>query len=403
MCRISYVVCRMSGDIFSIRMPIAGSKKYTSHRIIRMSAEPRSRRAVARIVRLRALLKDLQLDGLLVTGIHNVRYLSGFTGSSALCLVTGREALFYTDFRYRLQAEQEVREFDVTTVPGGKIFEAAGRASRRLRLVRIGFEEERLSVADHRRLRRVLPPSVRLVALPSPVETLRRRKERGEVRLLARLARLADGILRDVIFGVAPGTTEADIAVKIDRLARIAGCDGVSFPPIIASGARGAMPHHRSSGCRLPRCGPLVIDLGVRGGGYNSDLTRTFHLGRVTRRFRETYSAVLEAQQVALKAIRPGAVAGDVDKAARDVISAAGYGEMFGHGLGHGIGMEVHEAPRLGPGSGDVLEEGMVVTVEPGIYVQGWGGVRIEDMVLVVKGGCRLLTSSPKAMGDILK
>lgn len=350
--------------------------------------------------RLLALCAARGLDGFLVSSLPSIRYLSGFTGSSAACLVTGAGCFFFTDFRYELQAGREVKGFTIERVAEGGLFAAVAQKAVGTGCARLGFDAEAVTYAKYRRLEDALQGGCRCVAAPRLVENLRMVKDRKESLLLARLARMADGVLAACRESITPDSTERGIARLIEGLGREAGADGLSFPSIVASGNSSAMPHYRPGRGRVHARGPLLVDFGLSLDGYSSDLTRTFHLGRVARRYREIYAAVLEAQHVAIKMIRPGVKAGDVDRAARGYISAAGYGDCFGHGLGHGIGLEVHEQPRIGPGAADVLEEGMIFTVEPGIYIPGWGGVRIEDMVLVGKNGCRVLTSSAKAIGD---
>jgi len=353
-----------------------------------------------RLKKLLALLESHGLEALFVTSIPNIRYLTGFTGSSASCLISSAGCHFFTDFRYQLQARGEVRGFDVVTVAARELFSRLAARVRGLNLTQLGFEPASLSYESYRELKRALSGVCRLCPSGAMVERLRMVKGTEEVSLIRRLARMTDDILSSCLVEIRAGMTEREVETRLECSARKAGADELAFRPIVASGSRAAMPHYRSGRGRLIRGEPLLIDFGIEGGGYNSDLTRTFQLGKLTKQYREIYGAVLEAQRLALKAIRPGAAASSVDACARGYIASRGFGRYFGHGLGHGLGIEVHEAPRLNRESRDTLEAGMVCTVEPGIYVPGWGGVRIEDMVLVEAGGCRVLTSSAKGIEE---
>jgi Xaa-Pro aminopeptidase len=350
--------------------------------------------------RLLRLLGSEGLEALFLTSIPNIRYLTGFTGSSAACLISPEGCRFFTDFRYRLQAREEIRGFKVVMVGARELFPRLAAEIRRLKIRRLGFEPASLSYNAYRGLRRALAGVCKLAPAPAMVERLRMVKDREEIAIISRLACASDEILSLCIDEIGAGITEREVGAILECIAIKAGAEGMGFRPIVASGPRSAMPHYRPGCGRLKKGEPLLIDFGIEGGGYNSDLTRTFQLGRLTKRYREIYGVVLEAQRVALKAIRPGITASSVDKCAREYIASQGFGNCFGHGLGHGIGIEVHEAPRLNHESRQIFEEGMVFTIEPGIYVPGWGGVRIEDMVLVEADGCRVLTSSAKGIEE---
>ncbi|MDD5556210.1 MAG: Xaa-Pro peptidase family protein [bacterium] len=357
-------------------------------------------RRADRLGRLLALLRAERLDGLLVTSIPNIRYLTGFTGSAAHLAVAPRRTLLLTDSRYGLQASREAGRIRVRVVEAGGLPAAVGEWARAAGAGRLGFEADVLSWGAHRRVRRALPRGCALVPAAAPVERLRVVKDRGELRALRRAARIADRVMAAAAALLRPGMTEEAAAAAIERIARERGAEGTAFRPIVACGPAGAMPHHRPGPARLVPGRPIIVDLGVRVGGYNSDLTRTFILGRLTPRYREVFEAVREAQRAALQEIREGAEACRVDAAARAALAARGFGRSFGHALGHGVGLEVHEAPRIGGESAARLLEGMVCTVEPGVYLPGWGGVRIEDMVLVGPRGCAELTSSPKGITE---
>jgi Xaa-Pro aminopeptidase len=353
-----------------------------------------------RLKKLLAFLESNRLDGLFVTSIPNIRYLSGFTGSSARCLVSSRSCLLFTDSRYRLQARGEVQGFSVATIGARGLFPLLGARVRGLGLSRLGFEPGSLSYGYYRELKRALSGVCRLYPAGATVERLRMIKDKEEIAMIRLLARMTDDVLSACRGEIRAGMTEREVEERLEYSARASRAETMAFRPIVASGSNAAMPHHRSGRSRLGAGKPLLIDFGLQEAGYNSDLTRTFQLGRLTKRYREIYETVLEAQQLALKEIRPGAEASSVDASAREHIASRGFKRCFGHGLGHGIGLEAHEAPRLNCGSREKLEAGMVCTVEPGIYIPGWGGVRIEDMVLVEAGGCRVLTSSAKGIED---
>jgi Xaa-Pro aminopeptidase/Xaa-Pro dipeptidase len=347
-----------------------------------------------------ALLESEGLEAIFLTSIPNIRYLTGFTGSSAGCLISPAGCRFFTDFRYRLQAREEIRGLKVVTVGAREMFARLAAHVRSLKIAQLGFEPASLSYESYRGLRRALLGTCKLNPAGAMVERLRMLKDSEEIALIRQLARMSDKILSSCIDEIGAGMTEREVGMLLECIAGKAGAEGMAFRPIIASGPRSAMPHYRSGRVRLKKGAPLLIDFGIERGGYNSDLTRTFQLGRLTKRYREIYGVVLEAQQVALKAIRPGVTAFSVDARAREYIASRGFGSRFGHGLGHGVGIEVHEAPRINHEGRQTLEAGMVFTIEPGIYVPGWGGVRIEDMVLVEADGCRVLTSSAKGIEE---
>ena len=353
-----------------------------------------------RLKHLLALLESEGLEALFLTSLPNIRYVTGFTGSSAGCLISPAGCRFFTDFRYRLQAREEIRGFKVVMVGARELFPRLAAQVRSLNITRLGFEPAAVSYEAYRGLRRALSGICKLTPAPAMVERLRMFKDGGEISLISRLARMSDDILSSCLDEIGAGMTEREVGTLLERIAREAGAEGMAFHPIIASGPRSAMPHYKSGRGRLKRGEQLLVDFGIERDGYNSDLTRTFQLGRLTKRYREIYGVVLEAQRIALKAIRPGIAAFSIDACARDYIASRGFGSCFGHGLGHGIGIEVHEAPRISRESRQTLEAGMVFSIEPGIYVPGWGGVRIEDMVLVVAGGCRVLTSSAKGIEE---
>jgi len=355
-----------------------------------------------RLNRLLSLMGRQGLDGVFIGSLPNIFYLSGFTGSSAFCLVTARRRILLTDSRYSLQAAREAPDFEVITVEGRELFPSLREQVLRLKLKSLGFEAHAVTYAIYRRLKNAVGGIARLRAAPPLLEKIRMVKSGAEIRRLKKLARMTDLVLGRCISGVKKNLEERELSDMLRGAAAEAGGAELAFKPIVAFGANAAMPHHRPSRRRLAGAGPVIVDFGISSRGYNSDLTRTFHWGRVTARYRKIYDIVLKAQQLALQAIKPGVAAPVVDARAREYIASRGFGRMFGHSLGHGVGVQIHEAPRLSSESNDILEEGMVFTVEPGIYVPGWGGVRIEDMVLVERDGYSLLTSSSKGIGESL-
>lgn len=350
-----------------------------------------SRAIPSRLSDLRRKLGKERLSALLVTGLPNVRYLTGFSGSAGALLVDRREAHFLTDFRYRLQAGREVQGCRIVELRGS-LPESLAALLKKKRCRRVGFESRYISWALGRDLAAALP-GVELVATEGKVETLRTIKDAGEITLLRRAVRTAGEAYKRAA-RVLAGRTEEEVAAGLEVAMRLGGAEAVAFPPIVAAGRQGALPHATPGKRKIGGGALVIIDFGARFRGYHSDITRTRLPGRRGRKAANLYRIVAEAQRRAIAAVRPGVQARAVDEAARAVIREAGFGDCFGHGVGHGVGLEVHEGPTVSPRSGDVLQEGMVFTVEPGIYVENFGGVRIEDMVLVTQSGCEVLTRS---------
>lgn len=347
--------------------------------------------------RLAALLRTRALDALVVTGLVNVRYLTGFTGSNGLAVVGVDGARrFVTDFRYETQAEQEVAGFE--RVIGARDLLGSVADALPDGEVRLGYEDGALSVRQRERLRSVLPDRVTLLPAGDLVEELRLVKAPDEVERIRAAARLADRALEAVLADGLVGRTERDVALALEHEMRRLGAQRPSFDTIVAHGAHGALPHATPRDVPIAAGTLVVIDWGAELDGYCSDCTRTYAAGEPTARAREVYEIVAAAQQAGLDAVRAGVAAADADRAARDVIAAAGFGDRFGHSLGHGVGLEVHEGPRLAGRSRATLTAGHVVTVEPGIYLPGELGVRIEDLVVVGDAGCEILSSHPKAL-----
>ena len=347
----------------------------------------------ARADRLVELFRERELDSLLVTDLVNVRYLTGFTGTNGACVVTPDERLFLTDFRYVSQAEEQVRDFE--RLPAGR--ELASDLAKHLR-GRAGFDDEHVTVRAHKRLAEKLGEGVELVAAGGLVERLREVKDPGELDRIAEAARLATAALEQTLEQGLAGRTERDVARELEQALRERGAEDPSFQAIVAAGPHGALPHAEPRDVEIPRGTLVVVDWGARVDGYCSDCTRTLATGKLDGAAEEVYELVRQAQADALAAVRAGAEKRAVDGVARGVIGEAGHGEHFGHGLGHGVGLEVHEGPRLTKEAEGELVTGNVVSVEPGVYVPGELGVRIEDLVAVTDDGAHVFTSFPKAL-----
>jgi Xaa-Pro aminopeptidase len=346
-----------------------------------------------RITDLQRRLEKLRLDQLLVTHMPNVRYLCGFTGSSGALLVGERGATLFTDGRYTLQAKQEATYARLRMAPGNAA--AAALASLKgSRKHAVGLEGDHLSVSAYKALRKatksLLKPTSGLI------ERTRMIKDAEEIVQLHAAVMLASGLFEVLLHGIKPGTTESHVAAELEYVARRSGAEGMSFETIVASGERSAMPHGLASENPIPASGFVVLDYGVILAGYCSDMTRTVHVGSPGEKQKALYQAVLDAQLAAISAVHPGQEAGKVDQAARKVLKKAGFASYFTHSTGHGVGLEIHEPPRLGKDQKELLQPGMVITIEPGAYVPGLGGVRIEDMVVVTETGCQVLTPTAK-------
>jgi Xaa-Pro aminopeptidase len=355
--------------------------------------------------RLAALLPEHGIDQLLVgdlvrpgdstpDAISNLRWLTGFSGTSGLAIVGAEARVFLTDFRYVERAEREVAaEFERATAKR-ELLDAAMQWLRG----RVGYDEAQTSVKSLRKLEQNVPEGVELVAAGGLVERLRRHKDDGELRAIAEAARLADEVYGWIFDRGVAGRTEREIMLDAHQRMRELGAEDPAFPAIVAAGENSALPHHSSSERQVGAGELLLIDMGAIVDGYCSDCTRTVAVGEVDGEAREVYELVRSAQEMALAAIRAGVPSRDADSVARDPIVSAGHGEHFGHGLGHGVGLEVHEEPRVSQRSDQTLEAGDVVTVEPGVYLPGRFGVRIEDLVNVTDDGCRNFSDFPKEL-----
>ena len=373
-----------------------------------MSAALDSHPGPARIARLGAELDRLEVDLMMVERLVDVRYLTGFTGSHGLALLPSGAASarfpqrFLTDFRYGTQSELELPATIEREIVSGELLDAlvalleGGQG-------RLGFDEAQITFKAHRRLSEILPQGWELVPCSEVIERLRAVKDSGEIALLRAAAQLADEALRETLETGLVGRTEREVAIELEQRMRGLGAEAASFPTIVASGAHGALPHAQPRDERIAPDVLVTIDWGALRGGYCSDCTRTYATGEgVSAQAREVYELVLRAQEAGLAAVQAGPSGREVDAVARQLIEQGGHGEHFGHGLGHGVGMEIHEAPRLSRTAGEQpLQAGNVVTVEPGIYLPGSLGVRIEDLVVVGEDSHEVLTSLPKALSVV--
>lgn len=344
--------------------------------------------------RLAEVLVEGKLDALLVTALPNVRYLTGFTGSNAMVLVTPDETAIFTDPRYTVQVAEET---GITAfVLNGALMPGVVARIAGSRLKRIGFERTRISYDLWRQLDESIGSRQRLIATADLVEQLRMVKSEAEIDRIRLSMNVATAAYEAVVAQLTPGLTELEIAADLDYQMRRRGAEAPSFDTIVAAGERSAMPHAHPSPNRLTANQLLLVDMGALCGGYASDMTRVVHMGKAPRKVQALYRAVLEAQLAALDVVKHGAAAGAVDRRARSVLKKHGVDKAFVHSTGHGLGLEIHERPRLGRGDTTRLVEGMAVTVEPGIYFSGFCGIRIEDTVIVRRHGCEVLTSTSK-------
>ena len=343
---------------------------------------------------------DEELDGFVVTHAANLRYLCGYTGSNGLLLFLAGRGVFFTDGRYTEQAREEVKGARVVIAKGPLMPEAA-KVLGKLSSAAVGFEVDLTTVATAKQMKDSVHRRIAWKSTTGLIMRQRMIKDADELKLIRDAVALGAKVYEQALQIVRPGVREVEVAGTLEFAARQAGADGMSFDTIVAAGKRGALPHGHASLQPLPRRGFVVIDSGVILRGYCSDMTRTVHMGLVSRVERAWYEAVLEAQLVGIATVRPGVTAGEVDEATRSVLRKARLDRYFTHSTGHGVGLEIHEPPRLGKNQNERLVPGMVVTIEPGIYVPGKGGVRIEDMVVVTGNGCEVLTPVTKDLIEV--
>ncbi|WP_434511835.1 M24 family metallopeptidase [Desulfitobacterium sp. AusDCA] len=347
---------------------------------------------MSRLDRIRTKMREQKLDAFVLTSPENRRYMSGFTGTSAMLIITLEKAYLLTDFRYIQQATAQAPEFQVVNSGAGfypSLTELASQAHK------VGFEEDYVNYADYLQLKEALPQA-ELVPRAKILTDLRAIKDAEELACIRQAVKLADDAFAHILKFVDVGKTEEEISLELEFAMRRAGASGGSFDFIVASGLRSSMPHGVASPKKVQQGELLTMDFGAIYQGYCSDITRTICFGEPTEKQREIYDVVLQAQKAGIAALKPGIQGKEVDAAARKVIADAGYGDKFGHGLGHCVGLAIHEYPRLSLAEEQILEPGMVITIEPGIYIPDWGGVRIEDMALITENGCKVLTQAPK-------
>lgn len=349
----------------------------------------------ARVTKLRQAMREKGMEALLITNSHNRRYLTGFTGTAGYVAVTGDRCWLFVDFRYTEQAKEQAPAFFDIVEHAAKPMDTIRETLKASGVRSLGFEQNDVTYASYTGYVRELE-GLTLVPADPLVERLRMIKDEGELAVMREAGDLADRTFRHIVSLIKPGMTETDVALEMEFYMRSHGATSSSFDTIVASGERSALPHGVASGRVIGKDEFVKLDFGAYYKGYCSDLTRTVVVGTPTDRHRELYRIVLEAQEEALARIRPGMTGREADAIARDIIARHGYGDRFGHGLGHGLGMQIHEAPRLSPSGDLVLEPGMTVTVEPGIYLPGFGGVRIEDDVVVTENGVERLTHASK-------
>src|SRR6266567_1028457 len=355
--------------------------------------------------RLQESLDVNRLDTLLVTHLPNIRYLCGFTGSAGALLVTDQKNVFFTDGRYRTQARAEVQGCTVVISKKEPLVACAewlrANRSRRGRRRRIGIESEHFTVAERSRLAAILPSDSLLRSSPALIERSRMVKDAEEIEQIRSAVLLGADLFDVILKTMRPRVTESEVAAELEYAARKAGAEGMSFPTIIAGGKRSSLPHGRASEATIPSRGFVVCDFGVILAGYCSDMTRTVYVGRPAGEARRVYEAVRQAQQAAIEAVQPGVTAGEVDQVARKLLKKSNLGQYFTHSTGHGVGLEIHEAPRIAAGQKEPLQAGMVITVEPGAYLPGSCGVRIEDTVVVTEKAGEILTACSKDLVTI--
>jgi len=349
-----------------------------------------------KLEKLRALLEERHIDGLLVTNGCNRRYITGFTGTAGVALVSRQGAVFITDFRYVEQASKQVEGFEIVQ-HSGPIVEEIAKQVKRLGIGKLGFEQEDVTYAAYKAYEEAIS-SAELVPTSQVVEKLRLIKSEAEIKILKEAAEIADAAFAHILSFIRPGVKEIEVANELEFFMRKQGASSSSFDTIVASGYRSALPHGVASEKTIERGELVTLDFGAYYKGYCSDLTRTVAVGEISAELKTIYDIVLEAQQRGMSGLKAGMTGKEADALTRDYIRKKGYGDYFGHSTGHGIGLEIHEGPALSFRSDMVLEPGMVVTVEPGIYIPELGGVRIEDDVVITADGNEALTHSPKEL-----
>jgi Xaa-Pro aminopeptidase len=346
------------------------------------------------------LLQKLTLDAMLISNGNNIRYISGFAGATGYLYISGNRHTLVTDFRYTIQAEHEAEGYEIITIGSGGYEEVLNDLIRTDKPMRLGFEAEDMLYSTYQNLKDKLAVE-ELVPIGNEITQLRRIKTAKELEYIKKAEKIGDQVFTEILDFIKPGMTELEIAAQIEFLLKMRGAEGLSFSSIVASGLNSSMPHAVPSRKRIEAGDFVTMDFGCVYEGYCSDMTRTIVIGKASERQREIYRVVLEAQTQALSFIKAGYRGSEVDRVARDIIYKAGFEGCFGHGLGHSVGLEVHENPRLNMSDESILLPGMIETVEPGIYIKGYGGVRIEDLVAVTEDGCENFTHSKKELIEL--
>ncbi len=349
-----------------------------------------------RIAAIRKEMKHQGLDSFVTSSFPSMRYLCGYSGSNGMLIVTGRTTIFFTDFRYKETTQTSVAA-DKKIITQGSLTQAAADQKFFSALKKIGFEKERVTVADLEIKTRFIGEK-KLVPTAGIVESLRSVKDASELRTLKQAFDISDKVFQQILGIIKPGMTELELSAEISYRHKSLGAENDSFDVIVASGVRGSLPHGTASLKKLKRREFITLDFGCLYGGYHSDMTRTVCIGTPTSEMRKVYGIVLDAQQKSCDAVRSGVRARDLDSIAREITTKAGFGKEFGHSLGHGVGLDIHELPRIAPKSTDILAEGNVITIEPGIYIPKKFGIRIEDTLVVRQNGYDVLTASPKEL-----
>ena len=352
------------------------------------------------IKKLQKFLEKENLDLLLVTFLPNVRYLSGYSGTNGLVLISPNGSLFLTDFRYKEQVKEQVKYLKIVIAERDLIQSLATLSLLKPKRLKLGFEQNHLSCGTYQKLRALLPDCL-LVPTENAVESISIKKDQNEIDKIRKAVRITDQVFSEILDFIKPKVTEQDVAAEIEYRFKRYGSTTPLYETIVASGKRSALPHGVASSKRIEKGDLVTLDMGAVYEGYTADMTRTVVVGKANKRQKKVYNIVLKAQKQALSKIKPKMRACDLDKVARDVIKRAGYGKYFGHGLGHGIGLVIHDNPAINPRNEQLLEPGMVITIEPGIYIPNWGGVRIEDDVLVTKKRCEVLTKAEKNLIEL--
>ena len=342
-----------------------------------------------RLCRVQDKMEAYEVDGLFLTNKETIRYLTGFTGSSGFVVVTPEKGYFLTDSRYATQAKEQVQAFKLEEYTGK--LENVFLFIKGLKLKSLGFEGENVSFDKFKKLQEMLP-SVDLKSVSEWIDGLRLKKDEQEIASIKKAIDISSGAFKEIVDIIEEGKVEKDIALELEYRIKKGGADDISFDVIVASGSRSALPHGIASDKKICHGDTLIIDFGSTWKGYNSDETCTLFMGEADEDQKKVFQIVKDAHDRAIEAVRPGVKACEVDSAARETIKNAGYGDYFGHGTGHGVGLAIHEKPVVSSFSDALLDEGMVITIEPGIYIPDWGGIRIEDMVLVTHDGCEVLT-----------